>query len=116
MSVSAGHDIYRLRETLGAKSASMADVELMALTTDVGIHRRTVTRGHGVIDGAGITFCDEGGLGLTPFFHWCSLSGNYRLPNALSRQYLVSQAEVYLWTARLDLRRFTCFENFTLSA
>jgi hypothetical protein len=92
----------------------MADVELMALTTEVGVHHRTVTRGHGVSDGAGLTFCGEGGLGLTPFFR-CSLSGNYCLPNALSRQYLVSQAEVYLWTARLDLRRFTCFENFTLS-
>ena len=56
MSVSTGHDIYRLRETLGAKSASMADVELVALTTDVCVHHCTVTRGHGVSDGAGLTF------------------------------------------------------------
>ena len=46
----------------------MADVELMALTTEVGVDHRTVTRGHGVSDGAGLTFCGEGGLGLTPFF------------------------------------------------
>jgi len=67
VSVSAGHDIYRLRETLGAKSASMADVELMALTTEAGVHHRTVTRGHGVSDGAGLTFCGEAAC-LTPFF------------------------------------------------
>lgn len=116
MSVSTGHDIYRLRETLGAKSASMADVELVALTTDVGVHHCTVTRGHGVSDSAGLTFCSEGGLGLPSLFHWCSLLGNYRLPVALSRQYLVRQIEIYLGRADSGFSWFTSVENLALGA